>query len=294
MVRGAYRFEPECIVSVAPWEAQELLEGRASTLGHGALALREYSADETSITVRVDSEHCGAMEASLDPDGLRGVAGARGLYLATEDGLVRAEIREAGYYQLVSTVPGSYPTLEINGIHMHRVSGTDPLRDTLAKVRAARVRRGHRVLDTCMGLGYTAIHSLKAGASRVVTVEVDPNVIMLARVNPWSWPLASEGIETVRGDVVEVVRELPDEWFDRVIHDPPRLTGRYGDLYSMEFYRELYRVLRRRGVLFHYTGEPGRVHGRNLPGRVASRLREAGFVGARYVRSAQGVVAFKP
>lgn len=41
------------------------------------------------------------------------------------------------------------------------------------------------------------------------------------------------------------------------MHNPPRFSIA-GELYGLDFYRALYRVLRRDGKLFHYTGEPWR------------------------------------
>jgi len=203
------------------------------------------------------------------------------------------EVRAGRFYKLVN-VPSGAPTLEIDGIHMHRVEGIEPWEDAGVKVRALGVRRGSRVLDVCTGLGYTAIHALKAGASEVYTVEVDENVLYIASLNPWSRGLESEAITVILGDAVDVIREFSDSTFHYVIHDPPRLTKATGELYSLEFYRELYRVLKPGGRLYHYTGEPGRVRGFNLPSRVASRLREVGFTVLGYSGRVAGIIAYKP
>jgi predicted methyltransferase len=49
-------------------------------------------------------------------------------------------------------------------------------------------------------------------------------------------------------------------------------------LYSQAFYDQLARVLKPRGLLFHYTGTPNKLtSGRDVPNEVASRLRTAGF-----------------
>ena len=57
------------------------------------------------------------------------------------------------------------------------------------------------------------------------------------------------------------------------------------------FYDQLARVLRRRGVLFHYTRTPNKLtSGRDVPNEVATRLRRAGF---RTEFEADGVVAVK-
>jgi predicted methyltransferase len=205
-----------------------------------------------------------------------------------------AEVRGRHYYKLVPTSPGAPPTLEIDGIHMHRVSGTDPWRDAVSKVSAARVRRGHRVLDICTGLGYTAIASLRRGARLVHTVEVDENVLWLAERNPWSRGLASDRVAVILGDASEVVWLLPEAHYDRVIHDPPRFTSRTSSLYTLDFYRRLYELLRPGGVIYHYTGEPGRVHGRRLPERVSSLLRQAGFEAVRWDPRSLGLTARKP
>jgi hypothetical protein len=81
----------------------------------------------------------------------------------------------------------------------------------------------------------------------------------------------------VRGDVAVEIGSLPDRSFDAVLHDPPRF-GIAGELYSQVFYDHLARVLKPRGVLFHYTGTPNKLTtGRDVPKEVATRLRQAGF-----------------
>ena len=211
--------------------------------------------------------------------------------------LVPVEYRgPEGYMRLHVAEPGMAPTVMINGVVMHRVSGVDPLSDAWAKARAARIRRGSRVLDVCTGLGYTALAALRRGAGRVYSVEVSRAVLLLAEHNPESRELASDNVVIVNGDALDVVPRLKDEYFTNIIHDPPRFSLA-GELYSLEFYRELYRVLRRRGVLFHYTGEPmrsrGRGHGPVVRG-VMERLERAGFRVLGFDERAMGVVAVKP
>lgn len=216
------------------------------------------------------------------------------LYMVEGGVLVPVESRLHGYSRLRCIGDCAAPTVEINGIHMHRIEGCDPWSDAVSKVRAARVRRGHRVLDTCMGLGYTALASLEAGAGLVVTVEVSDEVLWLAERNPWSRGLGGGGVVILRGDVRRVVGLFPDGFFDRIIHDPPRFSRSTGDLYSLSLYREFFRLLRPGGVLFHYTGTPKRRRGVNLAKGVSRRLLEAGFTGVRFLRGVGGVVARKP
>jgi predicted methyltransferase len=203
------------------------------------------------------------------------------------------ERRERGYKALIAPGPNMPYTLDINGIHMHRIKEIDPYHDSELKVRAAKVNRSHRVLDTCMGLGYTAIKSAEKGAT-VVTVEKDSDIVWIAEHNPYSLKLASENVEIIQGDITEVIKNFPENSFDRIIHDPPRLTPATGDLYGLEFYKELYRVLKPGGIIFHYTGLPGRKKGLNLIGKTAARLEKAGFYPTWKNTRAQGVVAVKP
>ena len=183
------------------------------------------------------------------------------------------------------------PTLLVSGIPMHRIKGIEPHRDTLTKIRAVAPVFG-RVLDTCTGLGYTAIEVAKT-ADQVVTIELDPTVLEVARLNPWSRALfENPRIEQVVADSFDAIQDFEDESFSRIIHDPP-MFSLAGDLYSGEFYRHLYRVLGRKGRLFHYVGDLDSRSGRNVVKGVVRRLEDAGF--SRIVRrtGAFGVVASK-
>jgi len=208
--------------------------------------------------------------------------------------LVRLDLYAGGkYYKLKPTGPRAAPTLEISGIQMHRTVGVDPWTDSNLKVRALGPLRGARVLDVCTGLGYTAIAEVLSGATSVVTVEVDPNVIALAQHNPWSRGLEDSRIELVLANAVELLGELEGGSFDAVLHDAPRISLA-GELYGLEFYRELYRVLRPGGRLFHYVGEPGKHSNVSYVKGVKRRLELAGFVGITWVDPARGFKALKP
>ncbi len=248
---------------------------------------------ENGVTLKIEEED-GYVKLNsylLDKGELKKMLKKMGntLHAVTEEGLIPLVIRSDHFYKLRGLERPGHPTLEIDGIHMHRISGVDPWNDTLSKVKPLKLKRGHKVLDTCMGLGYTSIASLKRGAN-VVTVEKSEEVVELAQWNPWSREL--EEAEVILGDIAEVIREFSDESFDRIIHDPPVITMA-GHLYSVDFYKELYRVLKPGGILFHYTGNFGRSKGVDLARGVMERLREVGFEVKRY-RGALGVMARKP
>lgn len=183
------------------------------------------------------------------------------------------------------------PTALISGIQMHRVKEIDPWQDTLTKIRTISPVGG-RVLDTCTGLGYTAIASAET-ADEVVTIELDPNMLEMAKLNPWSRPLFHRNsIRQVMGDSMELVQEFAEGSFSRIIHDPPMLA-RAGHLYSGEFCRHLHRVLARGGRVYHYVGDPDSRSGRNITRGVVRRLQEAGFHRVQVKPRAFGVVAHR-
>jgi len=186
--------------------------------------------------------------------------------------------------------PGA-PTMLVAGFPMHRIKGIDPYEDSRRKVAAIVPMTGD-VLDTATGLGYTAIEAAKT-ASRVVTVELDPAGLEVARFNPWSRDLfESPRITQIVGDAFEEVAKLADGAFTRVLHDPPTLSLA-GELYSTAFYRQLYRVLRSAGRMFHYIGDPESALGKRTTAGVIRRLGEAGFRRVERRPEAFGVVAYK-
>lgn len=178
------------------------------------------------------------------------------------------------FYKLVPT--NDAPTIEISGIRMHATKDMTPMEDTKRKIESIAPIHG-MVLDTCMGLGYTAIASSKL-ADFVITCERDENVLEIAKYNPWSDELFNNRkISVMKTDVFEEIKVFKSNMFDVVIHDPPRLSLA-SLLYSLDFYRQIFRVLKNNGKLYHYTGSPGSKNRKvNLVGNVSKRLRQAGF-----------------
>jgi len=276
---------------ITSWVAEELV--RVADGGGGVTEVTlDLGLSKSEVLVKGGSVVIGGYEVSIDE--VKGVVGDDAVYVVTDSGLVPLKFYDEGlrrYYKLRALGPNVAPTLEINGIHMHRIEGTDPWSDSLSKVRSLGRLRGGRVLDVCTGLGYTASLAIKYGASEVVTIEVDDNVLKIAEYNPWSKGL--EEAKIILGDATEVIHSLSNSSFTHVIHDPPRFEVA-GELYSLEFYRELLRVLRPRGKLFHYVGRPRWRRGVGIVKGVKERLVRAGFVVVKWVEEAQGFLAIKP
>jgi len=213
-------------------------------------------------------------------------------YVVEHDAIKSIQIFSEYTNRVCSLLPTKgAPSMLIAGFVMHRIKDIDPLQDTRRKIAAIAPVVG-RVLDTATGLGYTAIEAAKT-AEEVMTIELDPGAQEIARLNPWSQELfRSAKIRQIMGDASEVVQFFEDESFSRIIHDPPTFSLA-GDLYSGAFYRELHRILKRGGRLFHYIGDPHSKASGGVTKGALRRLQEAGF--ARVVRrpDAYGVVAYK-
>ena len=191
---------------------------------------------------------------------------------------------------LIKLVPTEWgpPTFEIDGIKMLPTAKVSPYEDARNKVALIRPH-GKVVLDTCGGLGYFAAWCLAEKAAQILSFEINPNVIWLRSLNPWS-PKAEGALTLTLGDITAEIGRLPTGSVDAALHDPPRF-GIAGELYSQQLYGELARVLKRGAGLFHYTGTPNKVaRGRDLPNEVATRLRRAGF---STELSGDGVLAVK-
>jgi predicted methyltransferase len=267
--------------------------------------LQARTAGQNSASVSPDLG-LTSVRVALKPEGVRFPTGQglaweevemigeseRGCFVIEDAGPQKIQIFSEATNRLYSLMPTTgAPTMLISGIPMHRIKGTDPHRDTRQKIKAIAPVVG-QVLDTATGLGYTAVQAAET-AEQVVTIELDPAVLEVARLNPWSQPLfGNTKITQVIGDSFDQVQAFDVEAFSRIIHDPPTFSLA-GDLYSGAFYRHLFRVLRRGGRLFHYIGDLESKSGRSVARGAMRRLQEAGF--SRVVRRprAFGLVAYK-
>jgi predicted methyltransferase len=193
----------------------------------------------------------------------------------------------------VSLLPtGSAPALMLSGFLMHRIKNTDPWTAAITMVAALGKKITGRILDTATGLGYTSIIMAEKGAE-VMTIELDPSVREIAAKNPWSRRLFNNpSIKLLSGDSSELIATFGDSSFDAVFHDPPAFDFA-GELYSESFYRQAFRILSRRGRMFHYIGDPSSSNGARVTKGVLKRLGNAGFQKVILQPEAFGVLAFK-
>ena len=193
-----------------------------------------------------------------------------------EGKLIKAALyseRTNRYYSLMPTEKA--PTMLISGIPMHRIKGITPVEDTDQKIKALGKPYG-TILDTSTGLGYTAIQASKT-ASKIITVEFDPVVMSICKMNPWSKELFDNPkILQLIGDSWDIAQIFPDRTFHAIIHDPPTFNLA-GHLYSQTIYENFFRILKDSGRLFHYIGNPDSRSGATIGRGVVERLQNAGF-----------------
>ena len=196
-------------------------------------------------------------------------------YWSDADGAFQPAARFSS--SLVKLVPTEWgaPTFEIDGIKMLPSAKVSPFEDARTKVALIQPK-DKIILDTCGGLGYFGAWCVRGGAKHVRSYEINSGVLWLRSINPWS-PASAPPLTLIEEDVTRAIVSLAAGSIDAVLHDPPRF-GIAGELYSLSFYGQIARVLRRRGRLFHYTGTPNKLtSGRDVPNEVAKRLRAAGF-----------------
>jgi len=190
------------------------------------------------------------------------------------------------FYKLTPT--NDWPTISISSVPMHKLSS--PKKDTEGKIEL--LKPYGLVLDTCMGLGYSAIMAANL-AQRVITFEKDENVLLVAKQNPLSQALFSkENIEVRLKDISEAIKEFKDGYFDCITHDPPTFKLA-PELFGAAFYKELYRVLKPKGRLFHYTPLYKISQGYDFPSKIKKKLIETRFRFINFSEAAGGILCVK-
>jgi predicted methyltransferase len=99
-------------------------------------------------------------------------------------------------------------------------------------------------------------------------------------------------IVLMEGSISERIKSFDSNMFSYIIHDPPRISHA-PELYSSQFYTELYRVCKKGAKIFHYVGSVGKTKGRRIDKEVEKRLSAVGFKAIRYVPKLQWMFASK-
>jgi predicted methyltransferase len=195
------------------------------------------------------------------------------------------------YYKLKPTK--DWPTLMLSSVPMHRFKTISPKTSAELMVKEISPVKGI-VLDCCCGLGYTSIIEANFEAcEKVIVFEKDPNVLEIAKYNPFSEELFSnKKINLNKGSVYAGIKKIESNSVDRVLHDPPTVSFAK-ELYSLEFYDELYRILKPNGILYHYCPNPGKTKGTEFWPVLEKMLKKSGFENVKYNPLSSGIRAVK-
>ncbi|MBW4650969.1 MAG: 16S rRNA (guanine(966)-N(2))-methyltransferase RsmD [Kastovskya adunca ATA6-11-RM4] len=106
-------------------------------------------------------------------------------------------------------------------------------RPTAARVREAIFNiwqgsiEGCRWLDLCAGTGSMGAEALCRGASYVVGIEQWAKACVVIQQNWQQVVQPEQDFKIVRGDVVQQLKKLKGDRFDRIYFDPPYASGLY-------------------------------------------------------------------
>lgn len=165
-----------------------------------------------------------------------------------------------------------------------------------------------RILDVCFGLGYNSAMAISEALAEnpgceieVVGLEYDPEIIkQIQEINPpipfftqykkltperLEFQQGAVKVRILLGDARETVKELSGETFDAVFFDPfsPKTAP---EMWQEEFFREMFRVLNKEGILATYSCarmarenmskaglvyDDGPIVGRRGPGTIATK-----------------------
>lgn len=267
-----------------------------STVAKEILTALEKQEDEINISLDLGrtTTSVNLNESEWNSTQLQKIAQDSNTVYFIEDGdAFKAAISGTQFYKLMPSGTGTAPALVISGVAMHRVKDMDPRKDAAMKAELC-AKSGDKMLEICTGLGYSTIECLNRGVRNITTIEKDSNVVQLASINPWSKELFSDSrVTLVQGDATEKIHDYKDNTFDSILHDPPTFSMG-SNLYTREFYTQMYRVLKRKGILFHYVGSPGaKYRRRDVQKGVIQRLRDVGFRKVERKPDALGVFARK-
>lgn len=207
--------------------------------------------------------------------------------------------------KLVMTKDGSYTVFnESLKEHYHSVSGA--LEEAFEKhVKPLQIESGMKLLDFCFGLGYNSIAAFYGHQDIEITaLENDLKIVQLmsqikvpSKVKGIFATFSSlatarklkddhnNSIELILGDAAVTIRDLPSSYYDAVFFDPFS-PQKQPELWQLEVFQELYRILKNKGKLSTYSCagwirrnlsqagfslQDGPVIGRRSPGTIAIR-----------------------
>lgn len=189
-------------------------------------------------------------------------------YLIENNKFVKLQFFSEKTNKLYKLIPTSNkPILKISATSMHK-------KPFIEKIKNLQLKG--KILDSGSGLGYTAIAASQS-ANQIITIEWDPNVILIAKLNPYSQKLyTNKNITQINADLTKEIKKYKNNEFDNIILDAGTVN-QSGDFFSTKNYEQIYRVLKQGGKIFHYLPQSGIKHGRDYISEIILRFKRIGF-----------------
>src|SRR4030066_527778 len=205
-------------IILSHFQAQSLLNARDKGFENTQISL---DLGLSTVEVKMDAVGVHPLHGqAFSWEGVKSIADSPSSCFVIENGEAQAiQFYSDATDRLYSLYPTSgAPSMLVSGIPMHRIKDTDPHQDTLEKIRSIRPVVG-QVLDTATGLGYTPIQAART-ADKITTIELDPAVLQVCRLNPWSQELfGNPKITQLIGDSFDVGAEMHAGGFTSVFQD---------------------------------------------------------------------------
>ena len=183
---------------------------------------------------------------------------------------------ENGIFSLRKDKKENKPILYINAVKMNvsKDKGIDGYNQDV--IKSLEIKSTDKVLEICTGAGYKTI-LLAEKAKSVVSIEKSEEVLELMKFNPYTKELLKNSTVKIVNKNAALYVKKSKEKFTKILHDPP--TFKFApELYTVEFYKDLYGLAEDNALLFHYTGNPGnKFRGKDLASATIERAISAGW-----------------
>ncbi len=172
----------------------------------------------------------------------------------------------------IKTRDGSYTFLNEKYGETYHCSTVGAIEESYIKyAQPANIKEGDKILDFCFGLGYNSIAALKiCNNIEIVGIELDKKILNEVLTNIVPSEYASQNIliqkavknslnnnsdgkiKIIIGDAIEEIKKLPSNSFNAILFDPFS-PGKHKELWSIDVFKECFRVLKPNSRLTTYS-----------------------------------------
>jgi predicted methyltransferase len=173
----------------------------------------------------------------------------------------KIETRDGSFTFLNEEYEEAYHSTTVGALEEARIKYAEP----------ANIKKGNNILDFCFGLGYNTIAALKiCNDIKITALELDKEILkeILTNEVPIEYKSQNEEvrkavlntinkkhndkINIIVGNAAEEIKKLPSDSFNAIFFDPFS-PSKHKELWSLEVFKECFRVLKPNGRLTTYS-----------------------------------------